>query len=293
MIEPTRDRLRSTRPPAAVGSSRQINGAPLRWTPGPDELRLPFEAETVPQGPRHLYLLAESVGSLRLHWHRRPDVFVGGDQFVYWSKEKPATSPDVYVAFGVEDRPRNSYVVWEEGKPPDFVLELMSPSSRERDEKEKPCIYAEMGVPEYFWYDPEGKLEPALAGFELCGCEYRPLPEETLPGGVVAGIRSKVLGLCLCIKPSGPERDDVALRWYDPAAGAFLPTRHEQAENERRLADDKRRLADDKQRLAEDNRRLAEAKQQAEATAEVAVTKAAASAARVAELEALIEKMRG
>ena len=296
MIEPTPDPLRS---PAAVGSPRQINGAPLRWTPGPDELRLPFEAETVPQGPRHLYILAESVDSLRLHWRGRQDVFVGGDQFVYWSKEKPATSPDVYVAFGVAARPRNSYVVWEEGKPPDFVLELVSPSSRERDEKEKPCIYAQMGVPEYFWYDPEGKLAPALAGFELCGCEYRPLPEETLLGGV-AGVRSKALGLCLCIKPSGPERDDVALRWYDPAAGEFLPVRHEfaedkrrSAERERRLAENERRLADDKQRLAEDNRRLAEAKQQAEATAEVAVAKAAVSAARVAELEALIEKMRG
>ena len=281
MIEPMRDPLRS---PAAVGSPPTFNGAPLRWTPGPDELRLPFEAETVPQGPRHLYILAESVGTLRLHWRGRPDVFVGGDQFVYWSREKPATSPDVYVAFGVAARPRSSYVVWEEGKPPDFVLELVSPSSRERDEKEKPCIYAQMGVPEYFWYDPEGKLAPALAGFELCGCEYRPLPEETLPGGV-AGIRSKVLGLCLCIQPSGPEREDVALRWYDPAAGAFLPMRHEFAEDKRRSAERERRLADDKQRLAEDNRRLAEAKQQAEATAEVAV-------AKVAKLEALVERMR-
>ena len=299
MIEAVPDPIRPARP-WAPAEPRAFNGGPLRWTPGPDEQRLPYEMETVPQGSRHFYIVAESVGCLRLHWHERQDVFASGDQFVHWHKEKPGTSPDVYVAFGVADRPRNSYVVWEEGKPPDFVLEVVTPLSRERDEKEKPSIYAQMGVPEYFWYDPDGKLEPALAGFELCGGEYRPLPEETLPGGV-AGVRSKVLGLCLCIKPSGPEWKDVALRWYDPAAGALLPTLHELAESVQRLADGNRRLAETNRGLAETNRGLAEARRQAaasaaraaEADAKAAEAAAAASAARVAELEAQIEKMRG
>ena len=108
----------------------------------------------------------------------------------------------------------------------------------------------------------------------------------------MVGIRSKMLGLCLCVQRTGLDPLDGSLRWYDPAAGGFLPTRHELAENKRRLADDNHRLADDNHRLADDNhrladdkRRLADAKRQAEAKAE-------ASAARVAELEALVEKMR-
>ena len=228
MAEAGRDTSRR-RVARAMTDARAVNGAAMRWTPGPDELRLPdCEAEPVSSNTRQLFVIVESVGTLRQHWRGRRDVFVGGDLFVYWHRGRPPVSPDVLVAFGVASRHHGSYVVWEEGKPPDFVLEVVSPSSGERDEKEKPAIYAEMGVPEYFWYDPKGELEPALAGFELCGCEYRPLPEATLPGGVV-GIRSKVLGLSLCIKPSGADLFDCALRWYDPAAAEFLPTRDEWA----------------------------------------------------------------
>ena len=281
--------FRSPRAPAAGALPGAANGAALRWTPGPDELRLPScEDEPVPQNTRHAVAIEESFGSLRLHWRGRRDVFVGSDQFLYWDPAYPArktgmnspAAPDVYVAFGVANRHRDSYVVWEEGKPPDFVLEVVSPSSRRDDEEDKPSKYAKIGVPELFLYHPEGGIEPALSGFELCGGrggEYQPLPEKDLPGGVV-GVRSKMLGLCLCVKPSGPEPLDDSLRWYDPATGGFLPTRHE-------LADDNHRLADDNHRLVSDNHRLADDKRQAEARAE-------ASEARVSALEALIEKTR-
>ena len=228
--------LRDTpRPPNALRSpmARAANGAAWRWTPGPDELRLPScEDEPVSQNSRQFKVIQESAGSLQLHWRGRQDVYVGGDQFVYWHRQKPPAAPDVFVAFGVPNRHRSSYVAWEEGKPPDFVLEVMSPSSRQRDEKAKPDLYAKMGVPEYFWYDPEGKLKPALAGFELRQGGYEALPEETLPAGVT-GVRSKVLGLTLCIRPSAPEPLDVSLRWYDHTANEFLPARHELAEGKR------------------------------------------------------------
>ena len=70
--------------PALAGKrARAANGAGLRWTPGPDELRLPScEDEPVPQNTRHAVAIEESFGSLRLHWRRRRDVFVGSDQFV-------------------------------------------------------------------------------------------------------------------------------------------------------------------------------------------------------------------
>ena len=283
MTEATLDPLRTSRAPTAGAPQQAVNGAALRWTPGPDERRLPSsesEEEHVPQNTAQGVAIEEGAGALRLHWRGRRDVFVGSDQFLYWdpayprtNTENPPAAPDVYVAFDVANRHRSSYVVWEEGKPPDFVLEIVSPSSRRRDVKEKPGVYAKIGVPEFFLYDPGDDDEqplphvpPALVGFELRGGrggEYRPLLEEELPSGVV-GIRSKVLGLCLCISRTGPEPLDGSLRWYDPAAGEFLRNYHQ---------------------TTDDNHRLADARREAEARAE-------ASAARVAELEALVEQMR-
>ena len=284
--------------------------APLRWTPGPDERRLPScEDEPVPQNTRQAVAIKDGFSCLSRRWRERPDVFVGADQFLYWdpaydprtNPENPPPVPDVYVAFDVADRHRNSYVVWEEGKPPDFVLEVVSPLSRKRDAKEKPDIYAEIGVPELFLYDPGDEDEPtlagvgpALSGFDLLGGRggrCRPLPRERLPGGVV-GVRSKMLGLCLCVKRSGPKPLDGSLRWYDPAVDGFLPTDHQ-------LEDANHRLSNANDRLAEENHRLAAAKRKAEARAaafdaraKASHARANASAARVAELEALIEKMR-
>ena len=260
-----------------------INDRTLRWTPGPDELRLPScDDEPVPKTTRHVVARIEGFGGLRVRWHGRLDVFVGSDQFVYWDRAydpetgsgNPPLSPDVYVAFGVANRHRESYVVWEEGKPPDFVLEIALLSSRQQDEDEKRDAYAKMGVPECFLYDPEGRLKPQLSGFELCEGEYRQLPEETFAEGVV-GVRSKVLGLCLCLREP-PTPMDVDLGWYDPATGEFMPTRWE-IEAERQA----------KAEAAAQAKAVA-----AEARFKASKAKAEAAEAKVAELEALIEKMR-
>ena len=50
---------------------------------------------------------------------------------------------------GVPDKRRSNYVVWREGKAPDFVLEIFSPSTRTKDIAEKPALYRRMGVREY------------------------------------------------------------------------------------------------------------------------------------------------
>jgi len=42
---------------------------------------------------------------------------------------------------GVPKRERRSWVVWEEGKAPDVVIELLSESTAEQDKNEKKLIY--------------------------------------------------------------------------------------------------------------------------------------------------------
>ena len=278
-------------PPAATplaAPARAANGAPLRWTPGPDELRLPCsEDDPVPQNTRQTVAIVDCFDSLRLRWRGRPDVFAGSDQFVYWDEEydpktksgNPPLAPDVYVVFGVANRHRKTYVVWEERKPPDFVLEVVSPSTRRRDEVEKPKLYARMGVPEFFRYDPEGKLDPALAGFELPRRgrrTYRPLPTERFAEDVV-GTRSNVLGVCLCVRRD-PEPMVGAVVCYDPAAGRFLPTLYD--------LDEKAETADARADASDAEARAAVAR------ADAADARADAMAAELAAVKAQIKKTR-
>ena len=160
-----------------------------------------------------------SLIALRAVLRRHPDVYVSGYTLVY---DAPRTHrpgrvspiwviPDVLVAFGVGSHRRLSYVVWREGKAPDFVLEVASPSTWRRDRDEKPALYASLGVREYFLYDPVGGLlEPRLQGHALRGGRYRPMPPERLANGE-RGLRSEVLGLWAFLEGPGQ-----ALRWHDP-----------------------------------------------------------------------------
>ena len=99
---------------------------------------------------------AEAVLSVRYaltrHYTGVEDVYLAGNLFVYYDKDDDAASvaPDVFVVLGTARGRRTSYKVWEEGKSPDFVLEVMSPSSEGRDLVDKAGVYAAMGVREYF-----------------------------------------------------------------------------------------------------------------------------------------------
>ena len=75
------------------------------------------------------------VGALGVYYAGRNDVYVSGDLLIYYEEGNPRVSvaPDVFVVFGVEDRMRMNYKVWEEGKGPDFVLEVASPSTWRED----------------------------------------------------------------------------------------------------------------------------------------------------------------
>ena len=81
---------------------------------------------------------------------------LAGDMLMYYVEGDPTQSvaPDVMAVFGVGTRRRSSYKLWEERKAPDFILEVSSPSSREKDRTTKADLYASLGVREYFLFDP-------------------------------------------------------------------------------------------------------------------------------------------
>ena len=157
----------------------------------------------------------------------RADVYVGSNNFLYYERGNPraVVSPDVYVVVGARAGLRDTYLLWNEPKGPDFVLEVTSASTRRDDERRKRDVYAALGVSEYFLYDPRAEyLAPALQGFRLREGVYRALPAVTvLPGRGVA-VASAVLGLEL-----RDEREAPMLRLRDPETGRDLLTYQEEA----------------------------------------------------------------
>ena len=78
-----------------------------------------------------------------------------------------AVYPDLLVAFNVDPAryyAQNGYVISEQGKPPDFVLEVASPSTGRRDTVEKRVIYAQRGILEYWRFDETGRHHGTQAG---------------------------------------------------------------------------------------------------------------------------------
>ena len=217
------------------------------------------------------------VGALGVYYAGRRDVYVSCDLLIYYEEGNPRVSvaPDVFVVFGVEDRMRMNYKVWEEGKGPDFVLEVASPSTWREDVGRKRDIYARLGVREYWLYDPLGEhLKPALQGNRLVDGEYERQPLlGSLDGRL--GLRSETLGLDLLSHDEEHDRAEreVAARQREAAARQATAARAETEAAARRSAE-------------------ARAEREAAARQREAVLRQAAEA-RVAELEALIGGKRG
>ena len=113
-------------------------------------------------------------------------------------------------------RQRKLYLPWEVGKPPDWVLEIASSSTGREDVSRKREIYARIGVPEYWRFDPQdGEYHgQRLAGDRLVAGGYEPIELTTAPDGILKGY-SEVLGLSLCWAGGWP-------RLYDPATDTYL-----------------------------------------------------------------------
>ena len=121
------------------------------------------------------------------------------------------------MVFGVDDHLRRSYFVWREGKGPDLVMEIASESTVNNDTGEKRDRYAELGVSEYWRFDPTGEcLEPPLQCDLLEGGQYHPVELRLDPDGTIRG-HSQLLGLDIYATPG-----EGRLRLYDPVKESWL-----------------------------------------------------------------------
>ncbi len=201
--------------------------------------------------PLHILNILWTLESLQRRFAAEKDVYVAGNMFLYYVEgdRNRHVSPDILFVRGIapkSHRERRKYLLWEETKAPDLIIEMTSGSTEEEDRDAKMAIYRDiLRVSEYFLFDPFAEwLEPRLQGYRLRSRRYgaiRPV-EGRLP--------SKVLGLHL-------EVADDMVRFYDPITGKWLLTApelseaHEQGVEARRREAKARRMAEEAQRAAE------------------------------------------
>ena len=237
--------------------------ADAKITKSPARFRLPDPPEREPDDMTS----AEHLSETGLHHHLKQ--FLGNPETTIVSGEKYVTSrrggdmkyPDLLVALGVDPsayRETNGYVVSEQGKPPDLVLEIASPATGHIDVGEKREFYQGLGIAEYWRFDATGEFHGArLAGDRLINGRYEPIDIAELPGGVLQG-RSQVLNLDWCW-------ENGRLGCHDPATGLHIAT------------------FDDLQAGLDRERARADSEHEARVAAE----------ARIRELEAELRRLRG
>ncbi len=159
----------------------------LVWRRLPTQDELPSDDGIPMETGRHRQQMEVLIRGLSPWAAEQGDVFIAGNQFLHFNaqqlRNKDFRGPDVYVVRGVDPTlERKSWVVWQEGKGPDVIIELLSESTAKQDKTEKFRVYQDvLRVPNYYWFDP---FDPSdSAGFELVGGRYRPLPKD-LRGGL-------------------------------------------------------------------------------------------------------------
>lgn len=129
------------------------------------------DGEPMGETDLHRQMMIDLIEALRLYYRDVSDTYVSGNILLYYEEGNPQAhlSPDVLVTQGLENRPRETYKMWVEGKAPDLVVEVTSRSTRMRDVGVKKGLYAALGVREYILFDP--REEYLLPRFQVFRCE--------------------------------------------------------------------------------------------------------------------------
>ena len=213
-----------------------------------DEPELPIEADLLPDiselvieddtpvdnliSEKQQRLLTEPLYSNASALAERTFLLAANVGVFYAIRQSPLV-PDVFLSLDVEvpqdwrEKKNRAYFVWEFGKPPDVVIEIVS--NKEGNELgSKLNGYARMGVAYYVVFDPLQRLgDRLLRSFELRAGRYQPMSTSWLDA----------IGIGFTLWDGTFEgKDDRWLRWCN-AEGVVIPTGAENAEQERQRAD--------------------------------------------------------
>jgi len=106
---------------------------------------------------------------------------------LFYTVHQQAVVPDAMLSMDVEqpqevwEKHHRSYFIWEYGKPPDVVIEVVS-NRKGGEDTTKLRLYAQIGVPFYVIYDPEQQLsERILRVYGRNGGGYREMIDSYFP----------------------------------------------------------------------------------------------------------------
>lgn len=155
------------------------------------------DGEPVAETFDHLYALIVVLEVLRQFLAGR-QATVLGNQYLYYAQGFPRlrTAPDIMVIFDVPPGGRDSYKIWEEGQVPGVIFEMTSEGTRYQDEGFKKTLYEQLGVQEYWQFDPKGEWIPEkLRGYRLRGETYEVITDfQCQPLQLRLAVEGKLIG---------------------------------------------------------------------------------------------------
>ena len=189
--------------------------------------RLPDRPERAPDDRTNFrQLTATSIVAALRHYLGDPETtLITGDHYLCRAivpSLAGSQCPDLLIAFDADieaHKRSNGYVIAEQGKPPDFVLEIASQRTGREDSGNKRKDYAGFGIAEYWRFDEtkDGRWHGArLAGDRLVDGAYQPIPIEQHRGGILEGY-SRILNLHL-------RWENGNLRWHKPGTTRPIAT---------------------------------------------------------------------
>lgn len=200
------------------------------------------ESDGLPMGETDLHIhWMMRISDILKRRYRGQRVYVASDLLVYYREGFPSryVVPDNFVVLDCDPAMRRVFKVWEEQRVPNVVFEVTSRSTSRNDLVTKLSLYEELGVEEYFLYDPEAEyLDPSLQGHRLVNGQYEPIE---LVGG---RLRSRVLGTEL-------ELVDGDLVLIDTESGQECLTGEE---SERLMREHGRQMLEQEQKMREQER---------------------------------------
>ncbi len=189
-------------------------------------------------------LLAESLNG---SWNPGRPFIAASNVGIFYAVHQPPVVPDMFLSMDVHlpediwEKRNRSYFVWEYGKPPEVVVEVVS-NTKGREVQERFAKYLQIGVWYYIVFDPQKVIQhDVLRIYELSPGQYIPKIDKYL---------SKV-GLGVNVWEGVYEnRHDLWLRWYD-SEKKLIPTGAERAKAAEEYAETAEKRAESAEKRAE------------------------------------------
>ena len=127
------------------------------------------DGEPLAETQQHVLAILMSLALLRLYLQEQQAV-VFADQYLYYieGNSRARVAPDVMVVFDIEKRLYPNYKIWEGKQTPAIIFEVTSAGTKETDWNFKKTLYEQLGVTEYWLFDPYGEwITEQLQGYRV------------------------------------------------------------------------------------------------------------------------------